>query len=54
MASTAAATNMFRRAVEAGGGGIGPVRGGTTTAGEGTYGEVAGRPRWLCICIRMA
>ena len=54
MAITAAVANTSRGSIEAGGGGVGPAGGGTVTARAGTYGEVAGRPRWLCICMRMA
>ena len=54
MAATAAAANTFRGSIEADGGGAELVGGGTATARAGTNGEVAGRPRWLCICMRIA
>ena len=54
MAVTVVAANTSRGFVEASGGGAGLAGGGTTMARAGTYVEVAGRPRWLCICMRMA
>ena len=54
MAATAAAANTSRGSVEDGGAGAGPVGRGTATARAVTYGEVVGRLRWLCICMRMA
>ena len=54
MAATAAAANTSRGSVEACGGGAGPAGGGMATARAGTYGELAGRPRLLCIYMRMA
>ena len=54
MAATAVAATKSRGSVEASGGGAGLAGAGMATARAGTYVEVAGRPRWLCICMRMA
>ena len=51
---TATAANTSRGSIEAGGERVGPSGGGTATAQAGTYDEVTRRPRWLCICMRMA
>ena len=54
MAATTAAANTSRWSIEADGGGVGPVGGGMAMACARTYGEVAGKLRLLCICMRIA
>ena len=54
MADAAVVANTSKEAAGVDGGGADPAGGGIAEAGAGGCGESAGRPKWLCSCMRLA
>ena len=54
MVDAAVNASTSRGSDGAGGGGADPAGGGVTEASAGACGEIAGRPKWLWSCMRMA